>query len=165
MPLEFQATDAMVFHACNTARSILSSFPQPTYGGDSTRVHPPSCRMDLCVPAGSGSQPQVVNVPSDVIEPVVRFGIALGLVSGWRVRCPDGVHCMQHLVPLEGTPPRATYLAVFYLSRTEKGTHLDDGGLCPGDEHVFVLRAGTHNLFGLRVHMGFVLRKDLGSWA
>lgn len=160
MPLEFQSTDGMIFHVCTTAKSLLSSFPRPSCTLGERRMPPPKCRMDMCV--SRDARPHVVNVPSEIIDPIVRFGIALGLVTGWHVRCP-GAHGMPAVMPVGGVDGHThTYLAVLYLSRTEKGTHLDDGGLCHGDEHVFVMRAGNHDLFGLRVNMGFLLRKDMG---
>lgn len=172
----FPNTDAMLGHCTDTAKSMLNLFP--------SRVSPPQ-RMVLGVAPTPPDMPlpgmpRVPIVHSDVIEPIASFGLSMGLVSGWWVQAPgvyshmspptthgtthgegDGEGVVMPLGGLGYNDHTHTYLACFYLSRTMKGSHLDQGGLCRGDGHAFVVRARCHLLFGLAVHMGFVLQKDL----
>lgn len=181
--LTFATTDSMVAHVLHACQNRMQRDRMLVIKRNTSERHPSDDVM-LNLSVGStllnleGMASGDIRMPSvmvDLLEPMGRFGHAMNLVSQWEVRVP-GCHrrgsplrvdrentMLMPICTSEFDDHNYSYIAMYHLNQTNKGANMDWGDVCRGDRRVLVIRAKVFLLFGLIVHAGVMLDKDVAD--
>lgn len=178
--LTFATTDSMVthvLHACQDRMLRDKMLASECCPSDDVMLNLSVGSTLLNLEGMASGDIRMPSVIVDLLEPMGRFGHAMNLVSEWGMRFPgchrrgSQFHSMRErpvIMPIctsELDDHNYSYIATYHLTRTNKGANMDcwGGDLCRGDRRVFVVRAKVFLLFGMMVHAGVMLDKDVAD--